>query len=369
VWVAFLLAGKDMEMRCDESVVSGLGSEVRADYASALLKFSTGRRNIGAVPLAFGEGDPKSRIRNIIGWKKPATWAVIAAVVVCIAASVLLVTTRSDRGEQVIYLDGQYYSRVEGTVQDTGGAWYAGELRSILHNTEELPEENASGTNLNEKYAGCPIYVSMDNEMLYLKDYLGYYLPFARVDQGPADLSEVGEDGTIVITTENWTKYFEMAVMRTVEDRGLRMSGTPDLNADVCYYLKPKEGLELPVYANRSGKNDGVWVTAVFNLETRYFSVDEETGIVTWSEVVQEHEEWTPTNIPEDPEGRANFINKVGVSTVNLVYDMPLAFASNMAWGTNYSMPELDYDYQAVIVTDVEIVEIEGSINLNRPSD
>ncbi|MBR6812106.1 MAG: peptidase M56, partial [Oscillospiraceae bacterium] len=37
VWLAFILAGRDMEMSCDEAVIRKLGSEVRADYSSTLL--------------------------------------------------------------------------------------------------------------------------------------------------------------------------------------------------------------------------------------------------------------------------------------------------------------------------------------------
>lgn len=92
VWVAFVLAGKDMEMRCDEAVVKTLGEEVLADYSASLLSLATGQRVIAGMPLAFGEGDPKGRIRNLIRWKKPALWAVALAVTVCLLLAVCLLT-------------------------------------------------------------------------------------------------------------------------------------------------------------------------------------------------------------------------------------------------------------------------------------
>lgn len=88
VWAAFVLSAKDMEMSCDEAVVKKLGEGIRADYSASLLSLATGRRIIAGTPLAFGEGDTKSRIRNLLNWKKPRTWIILTALVVCLVAIV-----------------------------------------------------------------------------------------------------------------------------------------------------------------------------------------------------------------------------------------------------------------------------------------
>lgn len=75
VWLSFLLSGRDMEMRCDEAVIRQLGDGVRADYSASLLSLATGRRILAGAPLAFGEGDPKSRIENLLRFRRPKTWA------------------------------------------------------------------------------------------------------------------------------------------------------------------------------------------------------------------------------------------------------------------------------------------------------
>ena len=85
-WLAFCLAGKDMELSCDEAVLKGLGVEVRADYAQALLRLATHKRVFSGMPLAFGEGDTKGRIRNMARWKRPKVW------VSALCGAVLLVT-------------------------------------------------------------------------------------------------------------------------------------------------------------------------------------------------------------------------------------------------------------------------------------
>lgn len=90
VWLAFALAGQDMETACDEAVVRGMDGPARADYAATLLQLATGRR--AGLPLAFGAGDPARRIRHLARWKKPARWVVPAAAAVCVAAAVALLT-------------------------------------------------------------------------------------------------------------------------------------------------------------------------------------------------------------------------------------------------------------------------------------
>lgn len=54
-----------------------------------------------------------------------------------------------------------------------------GILRSITHRSVSNPTEDFTATNLDEKYAGCPIYQSGENNcIIYLEDYSGFYIPF-----------------------------------------------------------------------------------------------------------------------------------------------------------------------------------------------
>lgn len=82
VWAAFVLAGRDMEMSCDEAVIRKLGEDVRAEYSASLLNLATGQRLFAGTPLAFGEGDPTGRVRNLAKWKKPAFWVILICVIV-----------------------------------------------------------------------------------------------------------------------------------------------------------------------------------------------------------------------------------------------------------------------------------------------
>ena len=84
VWLAFCLAGKDMEMSCDEAVINRLGEHIRADYSQALLRLATHKRIVSGMPLAFGEGDTKGRVLNMAKWKKPKVWVSILCVALCL---------------------------------------------------------------------------------------------------------------------------------------------------------------------------------------------------------------------------------------------------------------------------------------------
>ena len=83
VWLMFVLLGRDMEMSCDEAVMRKLGEDVRADYSASLLRLATGRKIIAGAPLAFGEGDTRDRVVNVLKWKQPRLWAVLAGAAVC----------------------------------------------------------------------------------------------------------------------------------------------------------------------------------------------------------------------------------------------------------------------------------------------
>ncbi len=91
-WLAFVLAGKDMEMSCDEAVVKRLGEDIRADYSQSLLSFAAGQPFPAGTPLAFGEGNPKERIKNLLNWKKPKFWVIVLSAIACAVLAVCLLT-------------------------------------------------------------------------------------------------------------------------------------------------------------------------------------------------------------------------------------------------------------------------------------
>lgn len=108
VWVAFICSNKDMEMSCDEAVVKKMGDGILADYTASLLSLATGKHIIAGMPLTFGEGDTKGRIRNLANWKKPAFRVIVIAAILCIAAAVCLLTNPKRNPEDLPTVEQTY---------------------------------------------------------------------------------------------------------------------------------------------------------------------------------------------------------------------------------------------------------------------
>ena len=212
VWLAFIMSSRDMEMSCDEAVLKVLGAEVRAEYSASLLSLATGRRVVSVTPLAFGEGDPKARIKNLANWRKPTVWIIIAAVIVCILAAACLLTDPVSNKAQINICGSvfSYSGRESGANLLAPGAIDLGELKGIVHDTDEAPTQSFYGTNLDARYAGQPLILP-DNKTLYLKDEKGFFLVF-KLDDGydtPA-LSTVTEVAVGDFDRDGRSDYIEL---------------------------------------------------------------------------------------------------------------------------------------------------------------
>jgi hypothetical protein len=169
VWVAFILTVKDMEMSCDERVLRLMGSDIKGAYSTSLLSLATGRRLINGSPLAFGEGNIKGRIKNVLNFKKPAAWVV--------AVSVLLVTALSI-GSAV---NGAAYASDTDGYKSLFRARFS-ELRKMgLHFTVQSCMNQEGEPEFNDGNAGfykCAHYNSRDELRLALSEL--YTEPLAQ---------------------------------------------------------------------------------------------------------------------------------------------------------------------------------------------
>lgn len=119
VWLSFVLASKDMEMSCDEAVIKKSSNDIRAEYSASILKFATKRRSFSITPVAFGEGDTKSRIKNVLNYKKPSLLIIIIAVILCLSLAICLVTSPENKNDETIHNPfGNRYSISEVVYQD-----------------------------------------------------------------------------------------------------------------------------------------------------------------------------------------------------------------------------------------------------------
>lgn len=87
VWLAFKKMCEDMEMSCDERVVELLGAEIKREYSRTLLKMAQGADEVGLL-AAFGGNEVKSRVKNVLSYRKPKTWLAILLLVIVAAVGI-----------------------------------------------------------------------------------------------------------------------------------------------------------------------------------------------------------------------------------------------------------------------------------------
>ena len=92
IWLAYVLLCRDIELACDEKVIKQLGVDIKKPYSEALVNCSVPRKTIAACPLAFGEVGVKTRIKNVLNYKKPAFWIIIVSLVLLAALAVCFLT-------------------------------------------------------------------------------------------------------------------------------------------------------------------------------------------------------------------------------------------------------------------------------------
>jgi len=88
VWTAFILMSTDMEFSCDERVLKEMNKNINKLYANSLLSIAIGRHILNGSPLAFGEGNVKERIKNVINYKKPKFWVIVFSIIIVMAIGI-----------------------------------------------------------------------------------------------------------------------------------------------------------------------------------------------------------------------------------------------------------------------------------------
>jgi len=117
-WLAFLLMGADMEMSCDERVMKETGGAAKKEYSDLLLSLSANHRVIGGSPPAFSEGGLKSRIKNVLSFKKSSKIVVAVAIAFAAALSMGLLVNGTGQAESNILPD-EYSTEIKLTTDTT----------------------------------------------------------------------------------------------------------------------------------------------------------------------------------------------------------------------------------------------------------
>lgn len=92
LWLCHLLAGRDMESACDETVLRCSPYDIRQGYAATLLSVARSQQQRAGVFLAFGESNLKKRILDVLRFRKRTLLSALTAVCVCLLAGCTLLT-------------------------------------------------------------------------------------------------------------------------------------------------------------------------------------------------------------------------------------------------------------------------------------
>ncbi len=167
VWAAYIMMCRDIELICDEQVIRRLGEQEKKAYSQALLDSAAQRRIISACPVAFGEIGVRERVKNVLNYKKPAFWVVIAAAAVCVAVPVCFMTQqKADISKPDNSLAGVYYMEIPD------------ETDALLSGIQEAK------LTLDEK-----------GEFTFSYDVLSSYLPYGSYELNGTTLTAVTSDG------------------------------------------------------------------------------------------------------------------------------------------------------------------------------
>ena len=106
IWLAYALFCRDIEVACDETVVGKMSRKEKAAYSDALLQCSLHRRSLTVCPLSFGEVGTKERVKNVLKFKKPGLFMILAAaVLVAVVAVCFLTGPKAARGQSLVMED------------------------------------------------------------------------------------------------------------------------------------------------------------------------------------------------------------------------------------------------------------------------
>ena len=184
VWIAYILLCRDIELACDEWVILEHGEGCKKPYSTALLQCSVHRG--GLTALAFGEVGVKERVKNVLNYKKPAFWMVLACIAVVITVGVCFLTDPVAKPEQAPPENNVSFTNL-GTSQPSEPTTFA--AGALLHQNPYLGFMPFDGGSYNpvlyggdtltitQGYPGLPITYKLAETISMSWDNLYDYIP------------------------------------------------------------------------------------------------------------------------------------------------------------------------------------------------
>ncbi len=187
VWVMYVLANRDLELSCDESVVRHFGGRTRAAYANVLISMEETKSGFAPLCNHFSKNAIEERITAIMKIKKTTVLSLAAAATLVAGTVTAFATSAPIPNGQA----GAITEEKSGAARGGAEAFAAGE------GLKPRAEYVAVGITEKEKlwyYQGKPIAaIYDDNSGIYMDDKAedGVYLNIKRGDNGSVTDVEV----------------------------------------------------------------------------------------------------------------------------------------------------------------------------------
>lgn len=228
VWVMYVLANRDLELSCDETVLRRFGGDVRAAYARVLIRMEAARGGFAPLCNHFGKNAIEERITAIMKTKR-ITIVSLGLAALLVAGTVTVFATSAQGG-------------TSGTPAKTAGAFaeenaaFAGSGGTAVESGVPLqPDADYTAAGISSKgrlcyYAGQPVaMIYDDNDSIYMDEEAagGCYLHVRRDSAGVIS-------GVDVLTKE---QFRELA-----DQRMNAASDTTHEESTLMSYVDPADG-------------------------------------------------------------------------------------------------------------------------------
>ncbi len=284
VWLSYNLCCKDMEISCDEIVLDGADLSVRKKYAHSLLKYAAKQNRYVITPLTFGEPSVRSRIKNVLKYKKRGIVISVIAVLVTIFIAVGLFARSKEiqneaasiestdktvgkirlpivnNGGEIIKVGSNFYYKEGRAIYSNGTKIYTTNTKNP-ENIDYIFEYDLSGSGFNQLIQGTLVGISeSNNELYFLREEDDGEQSFCVFDTYSMDIHQVYKSASKFLTVADGCVY---SYRKDVDGIYLEIN-----QIDASYY--EEHLLELPsqveeitcMYANKNlifsaGKYEG----------------------------------------------------------------------------------------------------------------
>lgn len=282
IWAVYVMLSRDIELACDEKVISIIGFEMKKSYSQALLDMSVPRKLITACPVAFGEIGTNERVKNVLKMKK--TKIIIAAIAfcVCIALAIGFLTypkeDRADTADRtaVERVDEEETQQVTEAVVSEEKSDEVTEAEAAEPTEEEENWQERLKDNEKDGYPGEATQESVILETMNKAEEDGKAVTLLlEVDQDSAEENLVNLNGKRYkkVNLESGDKITEDGNYILCEDCTLT------INEKTAYVKDDNEDYVIIVDDREAADNTRVWPFEDEYLITRQFDKDSHTGI------------------------------------------------------------------------------------------